>query len=98
VLSCDVSRAFDALATQIGENDRLLLVQADIYALPFHERSFEGIYCFGVLQHTPRPKAAFLALCKMLAPGGMIAADIYPKTLGRYWLNTKYWARPLTSR
>jgi len=96
VISFDVSRAVDAVADQLPDRKNLLLIQADIYALPLRERSFDGVYCFGVLQHTPRPKDAFLALCRMLAPGGRIATDVYPKTVGRYWLNTKYWVRPVT--
>src|SRR5215467_11406284 len=98
VVSFDVSRSVDAVAAQIGTHDNLLLLQADIYALPLRPHSFQGVYCFGVLQRTPRPKDSFLALCRMLAPGGSIATDVYPKTIGRYWLNTKYWVRPLTRR
>ena len=98
VVSFDISRAVDVVGGHFGRHDRLLIVQADGYALPFRARSFEGVYCFGVLQHAPRPKELFLALCGMVAPGGRIATDIYPKTLGRYWLNTKYWIRPLTRR
>jgi SAM-dependent methyltransferase len=98
VVSFDVSRSVDAVAEQIGARENLLLIQADIYALPLRPHSFEGVYCFGVLQHTPRPRDSFRALCRMVAPGGRIATDVYPKTLGRYWLNTKYWVRPLTRR
>jgi len=98
VVSFDVSRAVDAAAAQLGTHDNLLLIQADIYALPLRRHSFDGVYCFGVLQHTPRPRESFLALCEMLAPSGRMATDVYPKTLGRYWLNTKYWVRPLIRR
>jgi SAM-dependent methyltransferase len=98
VVSFDVSRSVDAVAAQIGARENLLLVQADIYALPLRPHSFQGVYCFGVLQHTPRPKDSFMALCGMLAAGGRIATDVYPRTIGRYWLNTKYWVRPLTRR
>lgn len=34
----------------------------------------------------------------MMKPGGAIAADIYIKDLGRYWLQPKYWVRPFTKR
>lgn len=98
VVSFDVSRAVDAVAAQIGTHDNLLLIQADIYALPLRRNSFDGVYCFGVLQHTPRPRDSFMALCEMLAPSGRMATDVYPKTVGRYWLNTKYWVRPLIPR
>jgi SAM-dependent methyltransferase len=98
VVSFDVSRAVDAVAAQLGARENLLLIQADIYALPLQPHTFDGVYCFGVLQHTPRPRDSFVALCRMLAPGGRIATDVYPRTIGRYWLNSKYWVRPLTRR
>ena len=98
IVSFDVSRSVDAVAAQIGTRDNLLLIQADIYTLPLRPHSFEGVYCFGVLQHTPHPRDSFMALCRMLAPGGRIATDVYPKDVGRYWLNTKYWVRPVTRR
>ena len=98
IVSFDVSRSVDAVAAQIGTRDNLLLIQADIYTLPLRPHSFEGVYCFGVLQHTPHPRDSFMALCRMLAPGGRIATDVYPRDVGRYWLNTKYWVRPVTRR
>lgn len=98
VVSFDVSRSVDAVAAMLGAQDNLLLIQADLYALPLRPHSFDGVYCFGVLQHTPRPRDSFAALCRMLASGGRIATDVYPKTVGRYWLNSKYWARPIARR
>jgi SAM-dependent methyltransferase len=55
-------------------------------------------FCFGVLQHTPNPREAFLALPRHLKPGGNLVADVYIKSLARYVLATKYWVRPLTRR
>jgi SAM-dependent methyltransferase len=73
------------------------VIQADLDALPFPSNSFDYIYCFGVLQHTPSPQNAFLALTEKLKPGGSIAVDIYPKTW-RSLITPRHWLRPFTTR
>ncbi len=60
--------------------------------------SFDFIFCFGVLQHTPRPREAFLELVRYLRPGGEIAIDIYKRETGISKLRSKYWYRNLTLR
>lgn len=55
------------------------LVRGDLLAPPFAPGSFDHIYSLGVLDHTPDPKAAFLALAKLLKPGGRIVVWVYPK-------------------
>jgi SAM-dependent methyltransferase len=98
VVSFDASRAVEVNHAANGGNDSLLLVQADIAQMPFLPASFDRVVCLGVLQHTPDPRATFLALAHMLKPGGAMATDIYLRTVMRYWLNTRYWVRPLTRR
>jgi len=73
-------------------------VQADIYAMPFQRYYFDRVFCLGVLQHTPDPEAAFMALAQMAKPGGRLAVDVYRKSFTRYVLQTKYWVRPVTRR
>jgi SAM-dependent methyltransferase len=97
VVAVDYSLAVDACYANLGVGERLDVVQADVYRLPFAPASFDFIYCLGVLQHTPDVKKAFLALTQMLGRGGRIAVDLYPK-LWRNRLWPKYWLRPLTSR
>jgi SAM-dependent methyltransferase len=97
VFAVDYSTAVDACWANLRHHPGVHVVQADIYALPFREANFDYVYCFGVLQHTPDPRRAFLALPPKLRPGGWLAIDIYP----RIWtaaLQPKYWLRPLTSR
>ncbi len=96
VISFDYSDAVEANEKSNGTNPNLLLVQADIYTMPFPEQLFDRVLCYGVLQHTPDPERAFKALVTMLKPGGHLATDIYLKSLTYYWLNTRYWVRPLT--
>lgn len=97
VVALDYSSAVDACRANHQGNERLEVVQGDIYALPFAPGSFDFVYCLGVLQHTPDVRRAFLSLPPMLATGGRLAVDLYP----RIWLNLlwcKYWLRPITTR
>ncbi|MCP4976875.1 MAG: methyltransferase domain-containing protein [Maribacter sp.] len=96
VVSFDFSNAVDANYKSNGKKDNVLILQASIFEMPFEENYFDKVYCFGVLQHTPNPKQAFLSLIKNLRPGGKIATDIYIKNIARWLLNPKYYVRPFT--
>jgi SAM-dependent methyltransferase len=75
----------------------LNVVQGDIYNLPFQEGFFDFVFCFGVLQHTPNVKKAFMSLPPQLKKGGHLAVDVYRKRLRMiFW--SKYWVRPFTCR
>lgn len=98
VVSLDYSSAVDACYENNQRfRSRHAVVQGDIYKLPFKPESFDFVYCFGVLQHTPDVKAGFLALPKMLKPGGGLAVDVYRKHWGNIF-HSKYWLRPVTTR
>jgi SAM-dependent methyltransferase len=97
VVAVDYSSAVDACVDNLGPHQRLDVVQADVYALPFRAGQFDRVYCLGVLQHTPDVKRAFLSLPPQLAEGGKLTVDIYPKLrLNALW--PKYWLRPVTRR
>jgi SAM-dependent methyltransferase len=66
VVAIDYSAAVDAAQANLGSSGRIDIVQADIYALPFREASFDFVYCLGVLQYTPDVRRAFLALPRNL--------------------------------
>jgi SAM-dependent methyltransferase len=97
VVAVDYSGAVDACLANLGPNPRLAVIQADLYRLPFKPGSFDYVYCFGVLQHTPDPHRAVLALPAPLKNGGKLAIDFYPR-LASNVLWPKYWIRPLTTR
>lgn len=98
VVAVDASTAVDACRETCGDRPDLLLVQADLYALPFRPGSFDRVFCYGVLQHTPDPERAFRCLVEQVRPGGLIAADVYthPEYIDR-WSAKRAW-RPLTRR
>jgi len=96
VVAVDYSKAIDECYRKNGEHDNLIVAQASVYELPFRTGTFDKVFCFGVLQHTPDPRLALKALVKMLKPGGQLVADIYPRNL-KFWVcNPKYWVRPFT--
>jgi len=98
VVSFDYSYAVDANYASNGERSNVLIVQADVFAMPFRPQSFDRVFCFGMLQHTPSPSRAFAALPAALKPGGALCADIYKASFWRTVAQTKYWVRPFTRR
>jgi len=99
VISMDYSYAVEANYASNGKKDNVLIVQADIYNMPFRENFFDKLFCFGVLQHTPDVKKSFLTLPRYLKSGGDIAVDVYRNFSGiKRLLTTKYWVRPITKR
>jgi SAM-dependent methyltransferase len=98
VISLDYSYAVDANMASNGHRPNVLIVQADLYQPPFRRASFDRLFCFGMLQHTPDVRRAFMALPPMLVPGGSLVADVYRKSLMSTVFATKYYARVLTRR
>ncbi|VUX55655.1 2-polyprenyl-3-methyl-5-hydroxy-6-metoxy-1, 4-benzoquinol methylase [uncultured Woeseiaceae bacterium] len=97
VVSIDFSYAVDANYESNGNKENVLIIQGDIYALPIKQNYFDKVFCFGVLQHTPRPKEAFLELYKYPKHGGTLVIDIYRKLPWPLQMFiTKYWVRPFT--
>jgi SAM-dependent methyltransferase len=96
VVSLDYSYAVDANYASNGARTNVLIVQGDVFAMPFRPGTFDRLFCFGMLQHTPDPARAFAALPVALKAGGVLCADIYKATLFRTLFQTKYWVRPFT--
>jgi len=95
--SVDYSSAVEANHKNNGHHgDRLKLFQASIYELPFAPGSFDKVFCFGVLQHTPDVRKSVEALAAMVKPGGELVVDFY--SIRGPWtkLHAKYLLRPWT--
>lgn len=98
LVTFDYSSAIDACYENNGQFEDVAFLQCDIFDMPFRAGAFDYVFCHGVLQHTPDPKAAFQALARMVRPGGRISVDVYRKDgLIRPW-KSKYLWRPLTTR
>jgi len=82
VVSMDLSLAVEANYSSNGSKENVLIVQADIYKMPFRDCFFDKIFCFGVMQHTPDAKNAFRSLCSFLKKDGNVVVDVYAKYPG----------------
>lgn len=74
---------------------------ADTFGLQWNRfrESFDYVFCYGVLQHTPDPKKAFLSIVEYLKPGGKLSVDLYRKyRLPSPYSTAKYLWRPVTRR
>lgn len=97
IYSFDYSNAIEANMRNNTAHDNINFFQADIFHIPLQQASIDRIFCFGMLQHCPDPRKAFMSLIPFLKPGGNIVIDIYDLTL-RAFVNPKYWLRPFTKR
>jgi 2-polyprenyl-3-methyl-5-hydroxy-6-metoxy-1,4-benzoquinol methylase/uncharacterized protein YbaR (Trm112 family) len=95
--SVDISEAVDVALENHGLHPSWHPVQADVYRLPFRARSFDRVFCLGVLQHCPDVDAAFPPLAERLQDGGSIAIDVYERTL-KVYATPRFWLRLVTSR
>jgi len=98
VVSMDYSCAVDANYRSNGHKENVLIVQGNIYSMPFRTNLFDKLFCIGVLQHTPNVEKAFLSLPDYLRGGGSLVIDVYRYSLWRRVLLPKYWVRPITAR
>jgi ubiquinone/menaquinone biosynthesis C-methylase UbiE len=92
----------DAVSANYKNNshhgDRLKLFQASIYEMPFPDNSFDKVFCFGVLQHTPDFKKSVQCLVNKAKPGGEIVVDFYPIKGWYTKISAKYMLRPFTKK
>jgi SAM-dependent methyltransferase len=79
VFGVDLTCAVDAAFESIGRRENVNLAQADIFAMPFRERSFDLAYSIGVLHHTPDPAAAFEQVAATVKPHGQFAVYLYAR-------------------
>jgi ubiquinone/menaquinone biosynthesis C-methylase UbiE len=79
------------------EGLRSRLQVADAESLPFPDASFDVVYSWGVLHHTPDTQRAVAEAARVLRPGGRICVMLYSR---HAWVPYGLWLRhgPLSRR
>ena len=94
--SFDLSTAVERAARHL-QDERLVLSQASIYAIPYPDQSFDFVFCHRVLQHTPDPEKSLRAICKKVKPNGILFIHSYKRS-PEYMAEWRYKYRWLTTR
>ena len=66
------------------------LRRADSENLPFADASFDRVYSWGVLHHTPRTEAAVAEAIRVLRPGGSLCIMLYHR---HSWVVYGHWVK-----
>lgn len=72
-----ISLTRERLELNLVPTERYSLWNADAENLPFDDESFDLVYSWGVLHHTPDTGRAFREVFRVLKPGGVVKAMIY---------------------
>ena len=97
VFSFDLSTSVDASLDNNGLLPNLHIFQADIYHIPLKQELFDKIFCFGVLQHCPNVRQAFISLIPYLKDGGEVVIDVSRRSWTRF-TQPFWWLRHFTTR
>ena len=63
------------------------ILQADAERLPFESNSFDMVWSWGVIHHTPRTAVAISEIHRVLKPGGEARLMVYHRSSIFYWIN-----------
>lgn len=84
VWGVDLSEAYLVAANNFKNEKNYQSLQADIAKMPFADDQFDFIFSFGVIHHSPDPKACLKEIFRVLKPGGDICITVYP-SYGMYY-------------
>jgi len=63
--------------------------------LPFPDNTFDHVYSFGVIHHSPRPERIVSELHRVLRPGGTFTVMLYNRTSINYYIEIMFLRRTL---
>lgn len=77
VIGVDLSESVDVAFRSTRSLPNVLIIQADLFALPLKESGFNYAFSIGVLHHTASPRGAFDSILKRVKPSGGISTWVY---------------------
>lgn len=77
MIAFDLSDAITRLVPLAREQERLHLVQGDLFHPPFKPGVFDIVYSQGVLHHTPDTRTAFRKVAPLVKEGGKLSVWVY---------------------
>ena len=97
VIAIDLSNSVEICQeTTAIHKGRVHCLQASLLNLPLRPQVLDGIYCMGVIQHTPAPDVIIQALPRFLKPGGRLVYNFYEENFWRRLQIIKYLLRLFT--
>lgn len=63
----------------------------DAENMPFNENTFDVVYSFGVLHHTPNTEKSISEVLRVLKPGGTAIIGLYHRDSFFFWFMTVFW-------
>jgi SAM-dependent methyltransferase len=82
IVALDLTEGVDTLRRIVVERypqflDRILVVQASVFSMPFRHSSFDYVYSLGVLHHTGNTESAIRAAAGLVREGGQLNVWVY---------------------
>ncbi len=91
VIGFDLSFGVDVAYKRYGKKENVHIVQADIYKPPFKSKSFDYVYCVGVLHSVPDDKKAFFSFSDLVKVGGKLSVWTYSSQNPIFVGSSKFW-------
>ncbi|HXQ90677.1 MAG TPA: class I SAM-dependent methyltransferase [Acidimicrobiales bacterium] len=82
LIALDGSSAVKAAARNLAPFANVVVVKADLRAVPVVAGSLDVIVCLGVLHHLEDPRRGFASLVRLLGPDGRILVYLYSRPSG----------------
>jgi ubiquinone/menaquinone biosynthesis C-methylase UbiE len=83
VVGIDLSNSVEQAEYNLRKYKNVVLIQADLFNLPFKKACFDLVYSVGVLHHTPDWKKGLESIAPFVKNGGVLSAWLYGMAFSR---------------